>query len=209
MSVPQLVRLSGAANVLGGLALALFVVEHPWGRFDGAEVARTTAWSIAHGLHFLGATLVLVGLVGLYLWQAPRLGRLGLAGFVVAFVGTAMFVGTGMITVFVWPMVAREAPQAVALGGAMFDRPSLVALGLTAVTVTVGYVLFGLTMLRAGLAPRWMTVVWVVGAVTGMIPPQPLGPLPWAGLVLGGVLFGAGAALLGYTVWSRGGRGVS
>jgi hypothetical protein len=200
--IGELVRWSGVANVLGGACLAAFVLAHPWDRFVGAAVARTPEWRIAHTLHFAGAALVLLGLTGLYARERERLGALGLVGFVGAFLGTAMFVGTGMITAFVWPMVAERAPAAVASDGAMFSPPALLAFSLTAFTVSIGYVLFGIALLRSGRVPRPATALLVVGALMGMVPPQPLGAMPWAGLVLGGVLYGAGSGWLGYVVWT-------
>ncbi len=210
MSAPpasELLRWSGAATAIGGLAIAAFVLSHPWDRFVGAEVARTGQWRVAHTLHFAGATLSLLGLVGLYLVQRERLGRLGVAGFVVAFAGTAMFVGTGMLTAFVWPMLADQAPAVIAEDGAMFDAPALLALGLTAAAVSVGYAALGIAMWRAGLLPRDGTATYAVGAILGMAPPQPLGAMPWAGLVLGGVLYGLGGTRLGLAVWRRGDAG--
>jgi hypothetical protein len=197
----SLVRWCGLAGIAGGLAIAAFVLLHPWDRFVGAEVGSSPAWQRAHTLHFVGAALSLFGLLGYFAHQREHLGNLGLVGFVVAFLGMSMFVGTGMITAFIWPMVARQAPQAVELGGAMFSTPALHSMSLTAALMITGYVLFGLATWRAGLLPRWGTVALTVGAVLGMIPPQPLGPLPWAGLVVGGVLFGLGSTSLGYAVW--------
>jgi hypothetical protein len=195
------VRWSGLAAVVGGLGIALFVLLHPWDRFVGAEVARSGQWRLAHTLHFVGAAFALLGLPGLYAHQRARLGPLGAAGFVVAGLGTAMFVGTGMLTAFVWPMVAHQAPAAVELGGAMFEPPALHALWLTGLVVIVGYLMFGAATLRAGVFPRAGTVALTAGAVLGMLPPRPLGALPWAGLVLGGVLFGGGLIWLGSVVW--------
>jgi hypothetical protein len=201
MTPAHLVRWSGLANVVGGVSLAAFVIEHPWNRFVGAAVARSAEWRIAHSLHFVGAALVLFGLMGLYAREREHIGVLGLVGFVTAFLGTAMFVGTGMITAFVWPMVAVRAPGALDPQGAMFAPPALTAFSLTAFAVTIGYVLFGIALLRAGRVPRPATALLVVGAVMGMVPPQPLGPMPWPGLVLGGVLYGGGAVWLGVTLW--------
>jgi hypothetical protein len=206
VSSGTLVRWSGVASVVGGISLAGFVLEHPWNRFVGAEVASTAAWRIAHTLHFVGAALMLIALIGLYVHQRHKVGALGLVGFVGAFLGTAMFVGTGMITAFVFPMVAVQAPAALNAEGAMFSPPALMAFSLTAVTVTLGYVLFGIAMLRANTLPRAATALFVVGAVVGMVPPEPLGVMPWAGLVLGGVMYGAGAAWLGYRLWTDGPR---
>ena len=202
----ELVRWSGLAAVVGGVAIALFVLSHPWDRFVGAEVARTGRWRLAHTLHFAGASFALLGFVGIYVRQRERAGRLGLIGFVVAFAGTAMFVGTGMLTAFVWPMLADAAPAVIGEDGAMFDAPAVTAFALTGVTVTIGYLLFGLASLRAGVLPRDGTILLMVGAVLGMAPPRPLGAMPWAGLVLGGVVFGLGSVRLGLALWRQDGR---
>lgn len=194
------VRLCGAANIVGGAAIAIFVLSHPWGHFVGAEVALTTGWRFAHTFHLIGATASLLGLVGLYAVQAERLGRMGLVAFVVAFLGTAMFVGSGMLTAFVWPMVAAQAPGAVAHGGAMFDMPAIAALALTAVTLSVGYLMFAAVSWRTGVLPHGGLVLWSVGGALGMVPPQPLGPLFWAGLVSAGLVYGSGAVWLGRAV---------
>jgi hypothetical protein len=202
MSQTDFIRWGGLASIVGGIGLAAFVLIHPWDQFVGAAVARTGRWRLAHTLHFVGAAFALLGLSGLYLRQITQIGGLGTFGFILSFIGTAMFVGTGMITAFVWPMLAVHAPATVELHGAMFDAPALIALSLTAVMVIAGYALFGIASLKAGLLPRSGIVVMVVGAILGMLPPHPLGALPWAGLVLGGVMYGAGLIWLGWFLWT-------
>jgi hypothetical protein len=191
------VRLCAAANVLGGAAIAVFVLSHPWGHFVGAEVARSQGWRVAHFFHFVGAAASLLGLVGLYAVQADRLGRAGLTAFTLAFFGTAFFVGSGMLTAFTWPMVAAQAPNAVEHGGAMFNLPAIASLSITAVTLAVGYILFAAVSWRARVLPRGGLVLWAAGGALGMVPPQPLGPLVWIGLVSAGVIYAAGAIWLG------------
>lgn len=203
MPPSKLLRLSGLANILGGLAIALFVIEHPWGRFVGAETVIGPAWMLAHSLHLVGASFALLGILGLYVCQSGRLGRGGLAAFLLAFVGTAFFVGTGLITAFIWPMLARVAPAAVDADGAGFDLPALAAFSLTAVLLFCGYLAFGAASWRAGLLPRGPLLLWALGGAAGMVPPEPLGPLPWAGLVLAGVTYGLGAAGLGWWLWRQ------
>lgn len=197
----RFIRLCGAANIVGGVAIAIFVLSHPWGHFVGADVGVTRGWRIAHTFHFVGATSSLVGLMGLYAVQARRAGRFGLIAFLLAFVGTGMFVGSGMLTAFVWPMVAAQAPAAVEHGGAMFAFPALASLALTAATLSVGYLLFAAASWRAGVLRRDAVLVWAVGGALGMVPPQPLGPMPWAGLVASGVVYSVGAVWLGWTLW--------
>ena len=41
----------------------------------------------------------------------------------------------------------------------------------------------------------------MIGIVFAIAPPEPVGPLPWASLVLGGVAFGAGLGWWGGYLW--------
>jgi len=210
VSLNTMIRLCGLACIVGGFCLAGFVLVHPWDQLLGAEIARTARWQIAHTLHFVGALFALLGLLGIFARQREQLGSFGLVGFVLSFMGNAMFLGTGMITAFIWPMLAVHAPATVEPGGAIFGWPhSVLAFALTAVTLSIGYVLFGVAMVRAGVFPRWSIVMLVVGAILGMLPPHPMGMLPWGGLVFGGVLYGAALVWLGSILWTEPSRDIS
>jgi len=203
MSLKTMIRLSGLASILGGCCLAGFVLVHPWDQLLGAEIARTARWQIAHALHFVGALFALLGLLGIFARQREHVGAFGLVGFVLSFIGNAMFLGTGMITAFIWPMLAVHAPATVEPGGAIFGWPhSVLAFALTAVILSAGYVLFGVAMWRAGVFPRMSILMLVIGAILGMLPPHPMGALPWGGLVFGGVLYGAALAWIGSILWA-------
>jgi hypothetical protein len=199
-------RLSGLSCILGGLFIAAFVLTHPWGQFVGAGIARTAQWRTAHSFHFIGAVFALAGLIGIYTAVRGKLGGLGIAGFIISFIGNGLFLGTGMITAFIWPMLADHAPATVEPGGPIFGVPtSALAFVLTAATIAVGYVLFGISLLRAGTFPAAAVVALVAGAILGNVPPYPFSPMPWAGLVLGGVLYGGALAWLGAILWRKGG----
>jgi hypothetical protein len=188
--------------MIGGMCLAAFVLVHPWDQLLGAEIARTPAWRIAHGLHFLGAAFALLGLTGLFAQQRDSLSRWGVLGFILSLLGNGMFLGTGMITAFIWPMLAFYAPLCIGAGGPIFGSPlSLPAFSLTAALFISGYGLFGFATLRAGVLPRVPTVLLVIGAILGMLPPHPVGALPWWALVFGGVLYGMGLVWLGAFLW--------
>jgi hypothetical protein len=195
-------RGSGLALLVGGLAMSLFVLLlYPVGGFFGAAHAHHPLWAPAHFLHFVGAVAILLGLVGLYAVQAGQLGLVGRVGFVLAFVGTAQFVGTGMLTAFVWPVLADLAPGSLEPQGALFLPPATFVFALTIGCLIPGYVLFAWASLRAGRLPRGGLVLLAVGAVLALLPPEPVGPLPWITLILGGLLFGGGAMWLGWALW--------
>jgi hypothetical protein len=195
-------RTSGLFCIVGGIILIVFVLIHPWDRLIGASNALDPRWQLAHRLHFVGAICALLGLPGIYALQCQQLGTLGTIGFALSFLGNAMFLGTGMITAFIWPMLALCAPQSVELGGALFGPLGSLSFLLTAATMMVGYVLFGGALLWIGMLPRWAILMLVAGAILGMTPPHPLTALPWAVMVLGGVLYGAGLAWVGSVLWT-------
>jgi len=204
MQPNTLLRLSGVACVIGGVCLAAFVLVHPWDQLMGAAIAQTLRWRLAHTFHFIGAAFALLGLPALYLQQRDAMGWFGFTGFALSFLGNAMFVGTGMITAFIWPMLAVDAPICVDLGGPIFSSPiSILAFKFTAIFLIVGYFMFGVAMLRAAVFPRMAALVLAIGAILGMLPPHPVGPSPWWVLVLGGVLYGGALCWCGAYLWIK------
>jgi hypothetical protein len=142
--------------------------------------------------------LALLGLHGLYLQCRDQIGRVGAIGYVGAQVGTAMFVGTGMITAFIWPVIAREDPPFVGVDGAMFVDPlAFGTISATYVVLILGYWVLGIALLRSGALPRAATVVTMLGVLLFGAPVEPVGPVPWIGRVAGAVIFGAGLAWWG------------
>src|SRR5690606_5960072 len=143
------------------------------------------------------------GLTGLYLRQRERAGWAGLVGFLLAFLGTALFVGTGLSSAFLWPAIAFEAPTFVATDGGMFTHP--LALGpivAARALLVLGFVWLGAVSFRAGVLPRWASTPVMLGVVAIYLPPEPAGPVPWAVAVLGGVVFGVGLVGWGWFLWS-------
>lgn len=205
MTPQGLVRASAVALIAGGVCLALFMLVHPYGEIAGAHAAHSARWVPAHSLHFVGALLTLLGMPGLYAWQMGRTGVLGLVGTAVAMAGMAMFVGTGMITAFIWPVIAQTTPAFVAPDGQMFRDPlPQFATDAPYVGMVVGYLLLAIAAIRARTLPTATAVTLVAGIVLFSAPVEPVGPLPFIVRVVGGVIFGASLALIGALVWIDG-----
>ncbi len=191
----DLIRWGGPAAIAGG---ALFVIAELLDlyNFSGAaaegefsEVAATASWTAEALLFLLGEVLLLFGLFGLYARQSEAAGALGLAGFLVAFLGTALSAGISYGDAFILPYLAVEAPEVVDAG------PPLGVI-LSFGVFTVGWVLFGLATLRARVYPRVAAVLLMVGAVLAFFP-----------LSLSTVVFGVAIAWLGFVLFT--GRGAS
>src|SRR5215213_11430668 len=77
----NLVRWSGLAAMVGGVLYALFMFFHPPNEPAGMDDAL---WVPVHVVWLVSILLILLGLVGLYMRYADRMGSLGLVAFLVA-----------------------------------------------------------------------------------------------------------------------------
>ena len=203
MAPATLIRWSGLMLIAGGVSYALFLLIHPYGEVAGAHVAHNDAWIPAHSLHFFGAVFTLFGLVGLYAKHWGPLGRLGFLAWVLAFIGTAMFVGTGMITAALWPAIAEDFPAFVEDDGGMFEDPF--SAGITTATyvfMSIGFVPLAFVMWRRKLLPWPPAVLLTAGILLFSAPVDPVGPAPWIARLSGAVVFGAGLAWTGWLLWN-------
>jgi hypothetical protein len=194
MTSTTLMRWSGLAVLLGGLTYALFVLVHPFGELTNPHVIHSGRWLAAHSLHLLGAVLVLLGLPGLYVAGMDRTGRLGLVGYLVAFVGTTLFAGNGLVTAYVAPL----APALLDPSGPAQGSPFVAVFLLQTLAMIAGFALLAFAALRAGLLPGWVGLLLILGAVLFNAPAV---AVPYAIPLVGGVLFGAGLGWWGYALW--------
>ncbi len=202
MSSSKLLRWSGLAAMVGyALLAALGPINFLVLPKDVATsvAATSNAWFVTSLLGVIGLLLTLVGLVGLYARQAEKAGTLGLIAFLVTFSGTALVYAWIWMETFVFPLLAQAAPRALDHPEQYSSPALLVSALLGPLLLLVGWLLFGLASLRAGVLPRWAAVLVMVGAAVTLV----------LGLVGVGVPFGnnntlacLGLAWMGYAVWS-------
>ena len=172
MQSSNLIRWAGLAAVLSGVSsvigdLLSLVVD-----LESAESAATTPYMLVFLLYLLGTVLLLLGLVGLYSSQSEPAGFLGLLGFLVAFLGTALVSGALWFELFITPSLAVEAPELAEA------ELGLAGFAISFLLVVVGWVLFGVAALRARVYPRLAAALLIVGAVASLV------PIPLSGVVL-------------------------
>lgn len=141
--------------------------------------------------------LVLLGLPGLYAAaQRGGMGRLGLVGFLTAFSGTYLIAVTGNFG-FLAPVLAKQSPAV--LDSINQYVPVVIINGLAA--IMIGYVLFGVAMIRTVTLRRWSGVLVAVGApahLLGFGIAQLISTAAWPIATLGSASLGAGLAWPGY-----------
>ncbi len=188
------VRISSVLFIVSGLLVAVGWSFH---QLEPDFVAmQSTRWLVVHALGGIGLLIAVPALLGLYGRLGDESGRLGLAGFILATVGTTLAAGSILfIEVITLPMVA-SLPEA----GALFNDtpPAFMALfALTFLTFTTGNIILGIVTTRSRMLPRPAGLLMVVGA------PLFLAPVPPAPVIvntIGALLFGLGFVWLGYAL---------
>jgi len=199
MSTAKLISWSGLISILAGVLYALGALLHPVGE-DLAAYA-SPKWVPAHQVYWVSAMLMLFGLVGLYARQVEKTGWLGLVGFVLAFIGTVLVDSIFVMASTVIHLVAVQAP-------ALFDQagaPPTFGVLVVVLGFILGYILFGVATMRAGVLPRWSGLLLIIGSAMFMISEAvPLNAsLSHLIVTIGDVIFGAGFVWMGFALWSE------
>jgi len=199
MSTANLIRWSGLISLLAGVFHVLGAFLHPIG--EDATAVNSPNWVPAHLFLWVSGVLMLLGLVGLYARQAEKTGWLGLVSFVLAFIGTALVGGLLlMVSTIIPSLIAVEAP-------ALIDQammPPTFALPVVFLGFALGFILFGVATMRAGVLPRWAGLLLIVGIAFQMAEGSPIDrTLLHVILTIGRVVFGLSLAWMGYALWSE------
>jgi hypothetical protein len=159
---------SHRAGVLSLTAAVLIVLSQIMrlgvGRLLGADWVTTAAYTVTYSIALLGMGALLLALTAIYTREAAALGRLGLIGYVTAFLGTLMVAGDWWFEAFVVPMIATAAPAALDLP---ISGSVLVGAIATIGLYTMGWTLFGLAALRTRAFPRAAALLLVAGGLAG------------------------------------------
>jgi hypothetical protein len=200
MSSTRLIRWSGAALAVAGILAALSFLFHPLVPELGDM--QTPRWLAAHALSGIAFIFMLPGFAGLYAHVAEKSGALGLAGFVLVSIASALMGGLLLFVESVLLPVASTNPAFVSLTDPASEvyRGTL-ALPLflgTSLLFAVGFVLLGMTVVRSSSLPKLAGYLLIAGGVFFSLP---VPPVPVLFNTTGMVLLGAGLANVGYALW--------
>ncbi|MGN6576033.1 MAG: hypothetical protein ACTHKG_10105 [Nocardioides sp.] len=169
-------RITAAAGVCAATAGAIFVgvqVNHPTA--DVAHVV-TTEILVREVAKAAMAALALAGFAGMFLRNRHRFGPLGVTGYLMISVGYLAMLANQAIVACVLPVVARTSPGYVqdyldaAMGGSpRGDIGHMQDLFLiTGIGYSIGGLLFGIALFRAGILARWASALLAVGTVSAL-----------------------------------------
>lgn len=185
-----LVQWSGAATIVGALLILQAPIFHP---DDGPEALVSPLWVPNHFALYVGYALIQLGLIGILIRQIRHAGRLGVLGFVIAFLGAAFTLMEGRDHTFSLPVMQ--------LAGLQSSNPDeltgLWSLILNAALFSVGHILLGVATFRATVLPRAAAVLMATGApVLAFSPPIPLEAVA----LVGSFLYSSGMIWLGWSL---------
>jgi len=194
MVTTKLIKWCGLASILAGVLYAIAALVHPAGE-DVASVLQP-AWVPAHVLGTISAIFMLFGFVGLYARQAEKAGWVGLIGFVLVFIGSALLMAEEFQSVTVSPIAAVKAP---ALIDEAANSGSIPLFGLVfIISFALGFILFGIATMRAGVLPRWSGLVLIIGLCLTF------GGQAAHGIgIVAAIVLSLGLAWMGFALWSE------
>ncbi|MDJ0333967.1 hypothetical protein QMG83_01900 [Salinibacterium sp. G-O1] len=198
-----LTRVAAVAAGLAGAAYIVIQLIHP---ADVIESLSTQAWVNVHVLSFVEAVLALIGVTGLYLHQARKVGILGPIGYVMFGFFFILQAAFNFAEALIAPLIAVSAPQLAVDFVGLFGRyPAVTDLGALAALPNVGAILyvggallFGVAIIRARMLSRGAGILLIVAAA---ITPVAGALLPHALERMAAVPMGAALIWLGFSLW--------
>ena len=200
----NLIRLAGLSALIAGICYMLVGIFHP---ANVPSSVTTTRWEIVHVLACAMSFFGVLGLAGLYAWQAVKTGWLGLVGYLLLSFWMVLIMGFSFVEAFILPHVATALPTFVQAWMGMFNGPrGQFDLGvlptiwtLSGPALILGGLLFGIATFRAAILPRWAGALLALSTVLA-----PIGVLlPNASQPKIAIPQGFALAWLGYALWSE------
>jgi hypothetical protein len=169
-------RLTAAAGLSAAAAGAIFAgvqINHP--PADTAHLV-TTEMLVRESAKALMCVLALAGFTGMFVRHRRRFGVLGLAGYLLVSVGYLAMFANQCIVAYVLPTIAHANPAYVQayLDAAMGQRAHadighMQALFLVSgIGYSLGGLLFGIALFRAGVLARWACALFAYGTVSAL-----------------------------------------
>jgi hypothetical protein len=203
----RLTAISGACAAAAGAIFVGVQINHP-----PADVAHlvTSEMTIRETFKIAFCILALAGFTGMFLRHRRRLGRVGLAGYSLLTAGFVALLAVECIVGYALPTEAHSNPVYVqhVLNGAMGHGATngiggMQALFLVAgVGYSLGGLLFGIALFRAGVVARWASALFAYGTVSALA----LAVLPESFSRPFAVPTGVALIGLGVSMWRREGR---
>ncbi len=189
------VTTAAVSSIAGGILLIAGFALHPAG--EDATFGTDPLWVPAHSLLWAAYTVSLIGWIGAYIVQASKAGGLGVVAIVVAILGTSLASWIFSSDVTYVPVIAAEDPG---LFKRIFSTGHLVTGVVSVLFWVLGNVLFGASIVRTKVFPKWAGILLALGSL--LIPVVYLTGLPVKAIAIAALAVGASQVWLGWSLLS-------
>jgi len=146
---------------------------------------KDSQWFMLNFSALILTILTPISILGFYAKQIESVGKLGLIGFLLVYLGGMLYVGMQFDEVFTWPILAEYAPALIDIKGPMFTDPTFsLAYTSMALLFIPGLILICIATARAKILPKWGAILLAVG-----------GPFAYGGIMVPQILRASGAVL--------------
>ncbi len=169
----QAIRWFAGISIIPAIILPFYNQFLHGGRDAASILPRAGAYAEAHMLGAACSLLVLLGLVAIYHKHAERAGKLGLVSFLLAFFAQGLFACLLWGDGFFNPIFAQHDPVLQThIHSPEFFEFGVQTWGLAVYLISavpvlyiIAFSLFGAMIIRAGIMPRMIGVLFIVGSV--------------------------------------------
>ena len=164
-----------------------------------ANLVKDSDWLWINIFGLVATILLPLGFVGLYLKQIQEAGKLGLIGFVCAFLGSLLFLCIQFIETALWPIFPEHAPGLLEHKGAMFMDPTFKIFYLAmGILLALGFIILGISSMISGVLPKWGAVLMLIGGAVFSLVISVV-----VVRTIGIILLSAGLVWLGASIWRK------
>ena len=165
------IKFSSFLNIAGGILLLgfwyLYAILLPYTQLSSSLsiLVMDKDWGFVNILGVFGSLLGMLGLVGIYLRIIEVSGRLGMAGFVFAMLGSALLLATLLWDTILWPILVNYDATLLDFTGPIYTSKTFVPFFVIAGLVyALGYILLGIAVAQSNIFPSLAGVLLAVGA---------------------------------------------
>jgi hypothetical protein len=161
-----------------------------------ANEPQAVLWVPLWSISFIATVLLVLGLPGLYLYQAGRTRFTGFLGFLLTLLSSLLTLTITFFYIVVLPLLAEKSPGT--LKDTLTPTMAVFALG-GGMLLCVGFILLGIATIRAKVFPSMAGIFLCIG---GLLSPATIGVTPLVTLigVLSTCLVSLGLGWIGYII---------
>lgn len=202
MAIKNLIRWSAIALLLSALTGITSILFTPSDFAPNAVLS--SSWTPMHAVLAVSYMLFVFGLIGIYVIQADKAGKLGSVGFLLTFFGMLILTAQVIVSAWILPAVAVQ-PNFPKTAFEMLDPAGPLAAFSTLVFVdyvpaVIGLLLLGIAIMRAGVLPRWAGLLLIIGTLLDLA--LLIGASGELIVKLGDAIFDIGKLWIVYGLWT-------